>query len=495
MKKIFTFILASVTSMAAFAAGYTTAGDNSIYTFADLAKIAESGVTVKKGTQIYTVSSDIEIAATDLLKLESGDVVKLADAVEITVRGEAFFEPLSSAMITRLDDLCEPKGINVKGDGSIVMRNVVYEYAQIRTSATTSCRFKDCTFRYNGTKASTSGTLILNNTDGTTSIENCRFIEGASAAISQAANAAHPLNIENCYFYHNTTENANRPQINISNPGANGEHYIAGNMIIGDSNSTKVGGIAVSDLIGSNGGGKTIILNNTVFNCRYGVTAMSASATQMVLEGNSITHNCNETNPNNGGSGISIYGPVDVYATGNLIEGNLWGVTIIGKAGNVNFGKTDDPSAEDYNPGNNVFKSNGNGGVDYDFYNNSSNAVTCYAQGNVWNVAEQDSVSVSKVVWDKYDTATLGEVIFTSANKTPSNVESVTQSSNNFTYDAQACEVKATNAAPITVYSMTGTVAKMSSTPVVALKVDELVEGVYVARNENTGDTVKFQKK
>ena len=80
-----------------------------------------------------------------------------------------------------------------------------------------------------------------------------------------------------------------------------------------------------------------------MFNCRYGVTAMSASATQMVLEGNSITHNCNETNPNNGGSGISIYGPVDVYATGNLIEGNLWGVTIIGKAGNVNFGKTDDP--------------------------------------------------------------------------------------------------------------------------------------------------------
>ena len=48
MKKIFTFILASVTSMAAFAVGYTTAGDNSIYTFADLAKIAESGVTVKK---------------------------------------------------------------------------------------------------------------------------------------------------------------------------------------------------------------------------------------------------------------------------------------------------------------------------------------------------------------------------------------------------------------------------------------------------------------
>ena len=42
---------------------------------------------------------------------------------------------------------------------------------------------------------------------------------------------------------------------------------------------------------------------------------------------------------------------------------------------------------------------------------------------------------------------------------------------------------------------MTGTVAKMSSTPVMALKVDELVEGVYVARNEDTGDTVKFKKK
>ncbi len=496
MRKIFTLIAASMVSFAISAEAYVTAGDATVYTFADLAKIPESGVTVKKNTQTYTVANNIEIAATDGLVLEDGDVIKLGDAVEIVIYGDADFTPRSWALITRTDDTVTPKGLYIRDNGNIEMRNVVIEYAQVRSFATTSHWFENCTFRYCQTKGSSTGAIAINNsTESTepTGVINCRFIECVSAAIGQGATTSHPMVIQNCYFYHNDTSNANRPQINITNPGKSG-HIIMGNMIIGATETKKSGGIAISDLVGSNGGGIAIVQNNTIFNCRYGLTFQSASSIEASIKDNSLTYNCNETNANNGGSGISIYGKVKVYGEGNLIEGNLWGVTILGASEGVNFGKIDDPTAEDYNPGRNIFKSNGNGGTDYDFYNNSSNAITCYAQGNVWNVAEQDSVSVSKVVWDKYDNAALGEVIFTMPSAASSNVASITQTSNDFTYDAAACEVKATVAAPITVYSMSGVVAKMSSSPVAALKVDELVAGVYVARNESTGHTVKFAK-
>ena len=77
----------------------------------------------------------------------------------------------------------------------------------------------------------------------------------------------------------------------------------------------------------------------------------------------------------------------------------------------VNLGKTTvDTDASDYNPGGNVFIDNGNNGTLYDIYNNSSNTV--YAQGNFWNVASQDSVSIETVVYHKNDNPTLGEVIY-----------------------------------------------------------------------------------
>ena len=71
-----------------------------------------------------------------------------------------------------------------------------------------------------------------------------------------------------------------------------------------------------------------------------------------------------------GGAGISIYDygtKPNVTITGNTIEGNLWGITVLGGE-NVNIGKVDNPDAKDYNPGHNTFKNNGNGGALYDLY-------------------------------------------------------------------------------------------------------------------------------
>ena len=71
-------------------------------------------------------------------------------------------------------------------------------------------------------------------------------------------------------------------------------------------------------------------------------------------------------------------------------------------------------------------KNNGNGGQLYDLYNNGTSTV--YAQGNVWNVAVQDSASIEQVVTHFADNPNLGLVIFMPAGEVePSSINDVTE--------------------------------------------------------------------
>ena len=51
--------------------------------------------------------------------------------------------------------------------------------------------------------------------------------------------------------------------------------------------------------------------------------------------------------------------------------------------------------------------------TDYEFFNNTSNDLTIYAQGNIWGMGSQDSTLVASQVWDAHDAGGHGEVIFT----------------------------------------------------------------------------------
>jgi hypothetical protein len=133
---------------------------------------------------------------------------------------------------------------------------------------------------------------------------------------------------------------------------------------------------------------------------------------------NTVLNNKYINNPNNGGSGLNITcnstgeGIIaKAYMQGNHIEGNVWGVTVIGNV-EINAGYLEEAKEMEYNPGENVFINNGNGDpfVKYDFYNNT--AATSYAQGNTWNVEVQDFEHIAEVVVDKADNAALGEVIY-----------------------------------------------------------------------------------
>jgi hypothetical protein len=105
------------------------------------------------------------------------------------------------------------------------------------------------------------------------------------------------------------------------------------------------------------------------------------------------------------------------------MEGGLWGITAPTGAPNINLGKVEDPTAEDYNPGNNTFVNNGNGGVLYDLFNNGT--ATIWAQGNTWNVDEQTEEKIEEVIYHQVDDPSKGLVIFMPAHQAQSAVEEI----------------------------------------------------------------------
>lgn len=489
MKKTFTFVLA-LAAVASATATYTSDGSKKAYTFEQLSKIDTSGV-VKVGNAYY-VNEEIEIADGDTLRLQSGDVVKLGHGVRVSIDGFADFAPADTAYVTRDSASSAPKGFRIYGDNaSAVLRNVTIEYAGVAFgSSTGSIKVDNCTFsKYNG-KLNSSAALSFSRSSVGNTVTNSRFIGSYSAAIGNGANTPIGISITNCYFFRNDTSNANRPQINLTCAGSSSAYdvTISNNRVIGGK-FTKSGGIGVSNMLSIAHSNKVTISNNEVRDNRYGVTVIGP--VDVTINGNDLVDNCYETDANNGGSGISIYSnSASSVVSNNLIEGNLWGVTLIGASKNMNFGKTGDPTSADYNPGNNVFRNNGNNNVLYDLYNNTTDTV--YAQGNTWNVATQDSVSIEEVVFHKADNSSLGLVIFMPA-KTPTGITAAKVSSPAVQYCPAIEAVVLNEPAAVTVYSVTGQQAAASNGAVGALSVADLAPGVYVART--AAAAVKFVKK
>ena len=144
-----------------------------------------------------------------------------------------------------------------------------------------------------------------------------------------------------------------------------------------------VGGISVADLMGV-GSTKVLLKNNTIRENRYGYNQQGQTISSVIV-GNQFINNSHEENPMNGGSGISIYGSTvnnKAILRDNVITGNLWGITAI-YMHHIDLGKEEDW-------GNNTIHDNGNGGVVYDLYNNSSCDIM--AVGNDWGTTNAEVI-------------------------------------------------------------------------------------------------------
>ena len=423
MKKFYVFLALAAIATGAMADEFVSDGTGNVYTFNALSQIEGTGVTLQDDGS-YLVVADFTIAEGDVLKLENNDVIKMANGVRVTVDGDADFAPADTAVVTRDVEGSNPKGFWMLGEnGNANLKNVTFEYVGVTFGGLNSSLHADnCTFTlYNG-KMNSSGALGFNASCGGNIVENCYFIENTVNAIGNGATNPVGIIIRNCLFWHNVTANRNKPQINLT-VGGEYDVLIADNQVIGGQ-FTLSGGIGLSNMMGLAHSGTNIIENNYIADNRYGITTIGS--VDAIIKNNTMIDNCYETNPNNGGSCVSIYdssSSANIYMEGNWMEGGLWGITVPTGAPTINLGKVEDPEAEDYNPGNNTFVNNGNGGVLYDLFNNGT--ATIWAQGNTWNVDEQTEEKIEEVIYHQVDDPSKGLVIFMPAHQSQSAVEEI----------------------------------------------------------------------
>ena len=486
MKKTCMTAVIALCAAATATAQFVTEGNQQTYSLQQLTATAGSGVELTDGK--YCLTGDLTIAATDTLNLAEGETLLFGDEVVLTVNGVARFAATEMATIGAIEG-ATPEGIMVTGDhASAEFAHLDVSAVNIRYAATThplkmrDCAFHDCVPALNGN----SGVLQLITTVAGNVIENCTFTSNATPAIGSAANYPLALTVRGCTFEDNNMANANNPQINLA---VGGEHdvLIVDNVITG-AGRTMVGGIGLSNFMGYDGAGRVVVENNTITENRYGI-ANVGPVPQFIIKGNTLINNHHETNAMNGGSGISLYDPyamTHARIEGNHIEGSLWGITVIGCA-EVNAGKTEVPTSDaDYNLGGNVFKDNGNGGVLYDLYNNST--LTVYAQGNTWNVPVQDAEHIEDVVFHKADNASLGEVIYMPAAE-GAGLAPLPHSAAALRYDAASHCVTGMTGDVITVTDMAAVTVATAREQV---DVTALPTGIYVARSAR--GMVKFVK-
>ena len=453
MKKFYSFLLMAAVAVGAMADDFVSDGTGNVYTFNALSQIEGTGVTLQDDGS-YLVAADFTISEGDVLQLQNNDLIKMGNNVRITVNGDADFAPADTAVVTRDAEDSNPKGFWMLGDnGNANLKNVTFEYVGVTFGGINSSLHADnCTFTlYNG-KLNSSGALGFNASCDNNVVENCYFIENTLNAIGNGATNPVGIIIRNCLFWHNTTANRNKPQINLT-VGGDYDVLIENNDIIGGQFNLS-GGIALSNMMGLAHSGTNIIENNYIADNRYGITTIGSI--DAIIKNNVMIDNRYETNPANGGSCISVYdssSESNIYIEGNWMEGGFWGITIVTGAPNVNLGKIEDPEAEDYNPGNNTFVNNGNGGVLYDLYNNGTNTV--WAQGNTWNVEVQDEASIEEVIFHQVDDPSKGLVIFMPAHQESSNVEEVNaaQQDNNLYYNLMGVPAEAPAAPGIYIHN------------------------------------------
>ena len=394
MKKTLLFIIAIFTIVINTHGQWVSPGNGTTYTFADLVDITEGVVTV--GENGYLVNADLTISTGDVLQIN--DQTSRVDFAEVLVTINGSMVCTNTSTRTKFYGLNETNHFSMCFENAtdcMIKKMYFSDGAGIRVIES-DVTFDDVKFVYFTRGYSNSFINVFNCSP---TIRNCYFMLNEGSAIGSPVNGQASPQILNCDFDTNVN-GINAPQINLG-PGAEDTIRIVGNEIYTIMAQWYVGGISVADLMMA-GNTKVLLKDNIVRDGRYGYNQQGDNISSVIV-GNQFINNNHEDNPMNGGSGISIYGNSDTNKAilrNNLITGNLWGITAI------YYHDIDMGTEEDW--GYNEIHDNGNGGVIYDLYNNS----TCdlMAVGNKWNTTDYDEIESH--IYHQYDDPSLGLVTF-----------------------------------------------------------------------------------
>lgn len=392
MKKYLLLSLFLLPMLTGFAQ-WVSPGQGGQYTLASIA--ADDSVSVTNlQNGMFQIHQNITISRGDVLVLDTTVTqVRVDNDVTIAIYG-SIVTAERTGMLLMSGDSTGVNGFGLRIDSAMAttLSHICFEHGNRVVIIQTDMTFDSCEFR-----DFTSAAINFLNCNPT--IQNCYFHHNHAAAITSGANVAGSPRIINNIFYNNVLDNGNFPQINLG-PGAEDTIIIQDNHIEGVA-STMSGGIGIMNAYGI-GNTQMIIQGNTIVHNRYGYT-QNGSHIHAFIQDNIIQDNNLETIPNNGGSGISIYGSNTTCAAKirrNIISGNLWGVTTIYYHG-VDMGTADDP-------GGNVLYDNGNGGTEYELYNNAFSNLS--AVGNYWG--DNDTAHAEAVIFHQADNSSYGLVTY-----------------------------------------------------------------------------------
>ena len=382
MKRFLPIILLIIGLTTSANAQWTSPGDGTTYTLPDLVTVSHGTVTISPNDALLINNQVTRINAIGVLITIQGSI-NCTNNARVSLYGSEspslkFSMRFENATNCHLQKLYLSDGCGIK----LIESDVVFD---------------DVKFVY-FTQDYSSSVIDIFNCNPT--INNCFFMLNDGPAISSPANGQSSPQITNCQFDCNSDKSTN-PQVNLG-PGSTDTILISGNTFDGTYDiNARVGGLSIADLMGV-GDTKVKLVNNTFKEGRYGYNQQGQSISSVII-GNQFINNSHENNPMNGGSGISIYG----YSTNckallrnNIITGNLWGITAI-YYHDIDMGTIDDW-------GNNTIRENGNNGITYDLYNNSS--CDLMAVGNDWGTIDLNEIKDHIV--DQTDDPSLGLVTF-----------------------------------------------------------------------------------
>lgn len=412
MKKIFYFISFIFIGFNTSAAVYNSPGTGVNWTLGDL--VANSGGIVTFNGSEYLISDSVTISTGDILSIQTDAIVKFNPLVVLKINGTIVIDPPTGVLFSPVNTASPFRGLWLELSTGSIIRKLTYEYASSLRLSDSSPEITDCIFRFNNNStALASGTLSLFRSNPI--ITNSQFLNNYRSAISGGANIANAPVITGCTFSGNNTLNGNVPQINLGASGADTIKIIGCSII--NPGGIRTGGISIFPL----GVVHALINSNNISGNRYGINLQGGSDVNAMVSYNRIANNNIENNPNLGGSGIAFSGGnasshQNSIVTGNVIENNLWGITVLALSAGVpvsgalpNLGNLNNADTSD--DGKNRFINNTNlttPGID--LYNNTSDPI--FAMGNYWNTNIESEVEGK--IFHQVDNPALGLVTYNS---------------------------------------------------------------------------------
>lgn len=414
MRKVYIIIALIVAFSMPLKAQWVSPGTGNDYTFTELASVSEGAIEmVDAGT--FRMVADVTISANDGLTIAPDEmVVIIADQVTLTIKG-SFNCRAHDTYVEMKTENSEHYNLRFENATDCSLAGIKFKYGGGFQIIESEVSFEDCYFVHANTQTANAAVNFMN-CDPT--FTNCTFKNNDGAALMSPVNGNGSPTVVGCYFYNNDITNANLPQINLG-PGSDATIRIE-NCIVEGNGHEMSGGIAIADLVGT-GSTTALLKGNIIKNNRYGYNQQGYNINS-IIEDNQFIDNNLETDPMNGGSGISIYGMNTnniAKLRGNVISGNLWGITTI-YYNDVDMGTAEDPG------GNAIFGNHNAGyGTDAEFalYVNAFSDIS--AIGNYWGA--NDDEYAESVIYHRPDLGdTYGLVTYSPVSELHPNIVSLT---------------------------------------------------------------------